>query len=78
MKPCKLCVLGKFVTRPHKWKLSYKFLVILQRVQGNISGHIDPLCEAFRYIFALNDASTKWSHISLLTSRNMDFPRLLA
>lgn len=78
MKPCKLYALGKFVTQPHKWKLSYKLPVILQRVQGDISDHIDLLRRAFRYFLALINTSTKWSQISLLASRNLIFLKLLA
>ena len=51
---------------------------MFQRIQGDICGPIDPPCGPFRYFLGLIDASTKWSHVSLLASRNQAFPRLLA
>jgi len=77
IKPCVFCALGKFVSRPHKCKLSHELSVTLQRIQGNICGPIDPSCGPFRYFFDLIDASTKWSYVSLLASRNQVFSRLL-
>ena len=78
MKPCEFCALEKFVSRPHKWKLPHELPVMFQRIKGDICGPIDPPCGPFRYCFGLIDASTKWSHVSLLASRNQVFPRLLA
>ena len=78
MKPCKFCALGKFVSRHHKWKLPHELPIMLQRNQGDICGPIDPPCKPFRYFLGLIDASTKWSHVSILASKNQIFPRLLA
>jgi len=78
MKPCEFCALGKFVSRPHKWKLPHELPVMLQIIQGDICGPIDPPCGPFRYFLGLIDASTKWSYVSLLASRNQAFPKLLA
>ena len=78
MKPCEFCTLGKFVSRPHKWKLPHELPIMLQRNQGDIYGPIDPSCGPFRYFLGLIDASTKWSHVSLLASKNQTFPKLLA
>ena len=70
--------LGKFVSRPHKWKLPHELPIMLQRIQGDICGLIDSPCRAFGYFIALIDASTKWSHVSCLASRNQVCHKLLA
>ena len=36
------------------------------------------LVDLFRYFMVLIDASTRWSHVCLLSSRNVAFARLLA
>ncbi|KAJ9561443.1 hypothetical protein OSB04_006603 [Centaurea solstitialis] len=48
------------------------------KIQGDICGPIHPPCGPFRYFMVLIDASTKWSHVCLLSSRNLAFARLLA
>ncbi|BBG96653.1 Disease resistance protein CC-NBS-LRR class family [Prunus dulcis] len=48
------------------------------RIQGDICGPIHPPCGPFRYFMVLVDASTRWSHVCLLSTRNMAFARLLA
>ena len=46
--------------------------------EGDIYGPIHPSCGPFRYFMVLVDASTRWSHISLLFTRNVAFAKLLA
>src|ERR1017187_6135398 len=41
-------------------------------------GPISPPCGPFRYFMVLIDASTRWSHVCLLSTRNVAFARLLA
>ena len=41
-------------------------------------GPIHPQCGPFRYFIVLIDALTRWSHVCLLSSRNLAFARLLA
>ena len=77
MKPCEFCALRKFVSRSHKWKLPHELPVMLQRIQGDICGRIHPPCGPFKYFLGFIDASTKWSYVSLLASRNQAFRRLL-
>ena len=36
MKPCEFCALGKFVSRPHKWKLPHELPIMFQRIEGDI------------------------------------------
>ena len=52
--------------------------VFLERIHGNICGPIYPPCGPFRYFMVLIDASTRWSHVCLLSTRNGAFARLLA
>jgi hypothetical protein len=39
---------------------------------------IHPPCGPFRYFMVLIDESTRWSHVCLLSTRNVAFARLLA
>ena len=50
---------------------------LLERIHGDICGPIHPSCRPFRYCMVLIDASTRWSYVSLLSKRNIDFARLL-
>ena len=60
----------------------YKVVVespsFFQRIQGDICRPIHLSCGPFRYFMVLIDASTRWSHICLLSTRNVTFARLLA
>ncbi|KAJ9542696.1 hypothetical protein OSB04_029202 [Centaurea solstitialis] len=72
------CSKGKLITRPSPAKVGFETLNFLERIQGDICGPIHPPCGPFRYFMVLIDASTKWSHVCLLSSRNLAFARLLA
>ncbi|CAL9025326.1 unnamed protein product [Prunus brigantina] len=75
---CKACSQGKLIIRPSPSKLGFECPSFLQRIQGDICGPIHPSCGPFRYFMVLIDASTKWSHVCLLSTRNVAFARLLA
>ncbi|KAI3735382.1 hypothetical protein L6452_14878 [Arctium lappa] len=75
---CVACSQGKLITRPSPAKVGFESLNFLERIQGDIGGPIHPSCGPFRYFMVLIDASTKWSHVCLLSSRNLAFARLLA
>jgi transposase InsO family protein len=75
---CTACSLGKFITRPSVTKVNAESPMFLERIQGDICGPIAPPCGPFRYFMVLIDASTRWSHVSLLSTRNVAFARLLA
>ena len=75
---CTSCSLGKFITRPSVNKIVNESPIFLERIQGDICGPINPPCGPFRYFMVLIDASTRWSHVSLLSSRNNAFAKLLA
>ena len=50
----------------------------LERIQGDICGPIHPSSGPFRYFIVLIDASSKWSYVCLLSTRNLAFAKLLA
>ena len=52
--------------------------VFLERIHGDICGPIHPPCGPFHYFMVLIDASTRWSHVCLLSTRNVAFARVLA
>ncbi|KAJ9546897.1 hypothetical protein OSB04_019440 [Centaurea solstitialis] len=75
---CVACSKGKLITCPSPAKVGFETLNFLGRIQGDICGPVHPPCGPFRYFMVLIDASTKWSHVCLLSSRNLVFARLLA
>ncbi|KAL0293473.1 UNVERIFIED_CONTAM: Copia protein [Sesamum radiatum] len=75
---CSACSLGKLITKPSMKKVNLESLMFLERIQGDICGPITPSCGPFKYFMVLIDASTRWSHVSLLSTRNVAFARLLA
>ncbi|KAG7568080.1 GAG-pre-integrase domain [Arabidopsis thaliana x Arabidopsis arenosa] len=74
---CTACSQGKLITRPSSVKVSKETLHFLERIQGDICGPIHPPSGTFRYFMVLIDASTRWSYVCLLSSRNQAFARLL-
>jgi hypothetical protein len=75
---CTSCSQGKLITRPSPTKIGNESLNFLERIHGDICGPIHPPCGPFRYFMVLIDASTRWSHVCLLSTRNQAFARLLA
>jgi hypothetical protein len=75
---CTACAKGKLITRPSLLKIRDESPVFLQRIQGDICGPIQPLSGPFRYFMVLIDASTRWSHVDLLSTRNHAFSKLIA
>ncbi|GKD45174.1 retrovirus-related pol polyprotein from transposon TNT 1-94 [Tanacetum coccineum] len=78
MAPCTSCSLGKLIARPSPLKVEKESHVFLERIQGDICGPIHPPCGPFRYFMVLIDASSRWSHVSLLSTRNVAFAKILA
>ena len=75
---CEACSQGKLIVRPSINKSMSESPVFLERIHGDICGPIHPPCGPFRYFMVLIDASTRWSHVCLLSTRNVAFARLLA
>ena len=75
----KACSQGKLVIRPSQLKVDAESPSFLQRIQGDICGPIQPSCGPFQYLYfmVLVNASTRWSHVCLLSTRNVAFVRLL-
>jgi hypothetical protein len=72
---CTSCAMGKLILRPSPLKIHAKPLRFLERIQGDICGLIQPLCGPFRYFMVLIDASTRWSHVCLLSTCNHAFAK---
>ncbi|KAM1731967.1 hypothetical protein ACFX11_017779 [Malus domestica] len=75
--PCNTCSQGKLVIRPSQLKVNAESPSFLQRIQGDICGPIQPFRGPFRYFMVLVDAFTQWSHVYLLSTRNVAFAKLL-
>ena len=75
---CEACSQGKLIVRPYINKIMSESPVFLDRIHGDICGPIHPPCGPFRYFMVLIDASTRWSHVCILSTRNVAFTRLLA
>ena len=76
--PCAACSQGKLIIRPSLMKVILKSPKFLERIQGGICDLIHPSCGPFHYVLVLIDASTTWSHVSLLSSCGVAFARFLA
>ncbi|KAL0553873.1 hypothetical protein IC582_007777 [Cucumis melo] len=74
---CIACSQGKLIIRPSPAKVGVESPTILERIHGDICGPINPPSGPFRYFMVLIDASSRWSHVCLLSSRNLAFARLL-
>ncbi|XP_012842190.1 PREDICTED: uncharacterized protein LOC105962428 [Erythranthe guttata] len=75
---CESCSQGKLIIKPSIEKVGYESPSFLQRIHGDICGPIHPASGPFRYFMVLVDASCRWSHVCLLSTRNVAFARLLA
>jgi len=75
---CTSCATGKLIIRPSYQKIKDESLRFFERIQGDIGGPIHPLSGPFRHFMVLIDASTRWSHVCLLSTRNHAFAKLIA
>ena len=75
--PCTICSQGKLIVKPSHTKVLVESPTFLERIQGDICGPIHPPCGPFRYFMLLIDASSRWSHVCLLSTLNVAFVRLL-
>ncbi|CAA0805913.1 Unknown protein, partial [Striga hermonthica] len=75
---CASCSQWKLIMRPSHTKVGHEAPLFLERIHGEICGPIHPPCGPFRYFMVLIDASSRWSHVSLLSTRNVVFAKLLA
>ncbi|KAL0551518.1 hypothetical protein IC582_010607 [Cucumis melo] len=70
---CIACSQGKLIIRPSPAKVEVESPTFLERIHGDICGPINPPSGSFRYFMVLIDASSRWSHVCLLSSRNLAF-----
>jgi hypothetical protein len=75
---CTACATGKLVLRPSYLKIRAEPLKFLERIQGDICSPIVSRSGPFRYFMVLIDASTRWSHVCLLSTRNHAFAKLMS
>jgi hypothetical protein len=66
---CTTCATKKLILKPSHVKIKVEPLKFLEWIQGDICGPIKPLSDPFRYFMVLIDASTRWSHVCLLSTR---------
>jgi transposase InsO family protein len=67
----------KLILGPSSLKIHAEPLRFLECIQGDICGPIQPLCGPFRYFMVLIDTSTRWSHMSLLSTHNYAFAKFM-
>jgi len=75
---CAACSQGKLIIKLSPSNVVIESSSFLQRIQGDIGEPIHLPCRPFRYFIVLIDASSKWSHVCLLSSWNVAFARLIA
>jgi hypothetical protein len=74
---CTACAIGKLILRPSPLKIQVQPIKFFERIQGDICGPIQPLSGLFRYFMVLIDASTRWSHVCLLSTCNHAFAKFM-
>jgi hypothetical protein len=75
---CTTCATGKWILRPSHLKIHTEPLKFLERIQSDICGPIQLISGLFRYFMVLIDASTRWSHVCILSTRNHTFAKIIA
>ena len=75
---CTSCATGKLILRPSQAKIQNEPHKFLERIQGDICGPIQPTSGPFRYFMVLIDASTRWSHVCFLSTRNHAFAKIIS
>ena len=69
---------GKLIVTSSPNKIGFESPLFFQKIQEDIIDLIHPLSSPFHYFIVLIDASTRWSHVCLLSTYNIAFARLLA
>ena len=75
---CAACSQGKLIIRPSFTKVIFESPTFLERIQGDICGPIHQPNGPFSNFMVLIFSSTRWSYVSLISTRNISFSRLLA
>jgi hypothetical protein len=74
---CTACVTEKLILRPSTLMIHTEPLKFLERIQSDICGPIQLTSGQFRYCMVLIDASSRWSHVCLLSTRNHAFAKIM-
>jgi hypothetical protein len=75
---CMTCATEKLILRPSPLKIHIEPLKFLERIQCDICGIIQPISVPFKYFKVLIDASTRLSHVCLLSTWNHAFAKIMA
>ena len=75
---CEACAKEKLIVRPSCTEVGIESPIFLERIHGDICGLIRPASGLFRYFMVLIDASTRWTHVCLLSTRNNAFSKFIA
>ena len=75
---CEACAKGKLIVRPSRTKVGIESPIFLERIHGDIYGPIHPASRPFRYFMVIIDASTRWTHVCLLSTQNNAFSKFIA
>ena len=75
---CTTCATRKLILRPSYLKIRAESLKFLERIQRDICGPIQPLSGLLMYFMVLIDASTRWSLVCLLSTRNHAFAKIMS
>jgi hypothetical protein len=74
---CTTCATMKLILRPSPLKIHTEPLKFLERIHGDICGPIQPTSGPFKYFMVLINASTRWSHVCLLSTQNQTFVKIM-
>jgi hypothetical protein len=75
---CMVCATRKLILRPSPLKIHIEPLKFLEMIHGDICGPIQPISGPFMYFMVLIDASTRWSHVCLLSTWSHAFAKIMA
>ena len=73
--PCMACSKGKLIIQPAISKTQLQIPKFLERIHADICGPIDPPTGPFCYFMVMIDASSKWTNMTLLSTRNLTMPK---
>ena len=65
---CVVCSQGKLIIRPSSTKVGIESPTFLEQIHGDICRPINPPSGPFKYFMILINASSRWSHVCLLSS----------
>ena len=75
---CEACAKGKLIVQPSHTKVGIESPIFLERIHGDICEPIHPASGPFQYFMVLIDASTRWTHVCLLSTCNNAFVKFIA